>query len=285
MAWEASYIERGLTVPETGPREGYWGSRTNPKEYNDGLLVRERKQLIPGLVAIDDQGMQHVGQPQNPKPHILIIGNSVAFGAYASAIEKTYFSLLLHSLKTQFPSAKISVMALGGSMSDDDLAAFALRGVSLCPDIVVFLNGLNDLVNPGGTRFKTYVRKYLKNMKIAQHIAGLHKIRIVFALQPFLGTKKNKTTLEQRVLELSRSNYEEVINPYYEDMVEGLRQLAKDQWSTFIDCSGVSDNEKATTFADQWHFSDPGHELLATKLAEELLPLLREIEKNHKKTE
>jgi lysophospholipase L1-like esterase len=231
--------------------------------------------------------MQHVGQPQNPKPHILIIGNSVAFGAYSSSIEKTYFSLILERLKPLFPSAKISIMAFGGSRSDHDLAAFALRGVSLCPDIVVFLNGLNDLVHPvhpGCTDFKVYVRNYLRNMKIAQHIAGLHKTPIVFALQPFLGTKK-KTKLEQRILELSRNNYEEVINPHYRDMGEGLEQLAKDRWTTFIDCSGVCDNERATTFADQWHFSDPGHALLATKLAEELLPALREIEKKYKRME
>src|SRR5687767_10855952 len=27
LAWEASFLERALPVPEGGPRDGYWGSR------------------------------------------------------------------------------------------------------------------------------------------------------------------------------------------------------------------------------------------------------------------
>jgi hypothetical protein len=42
----------------------------------------------------------------------------------------------------------------------------------------------------------------------------------------------------------------------------------------FADGSRVFDGEQKTVFADVWHFSDIGHEILADHLAEELVPLL-----------
>ncbi len=283
-AWESSYTERGLDVPENGqPREGFWGYGIKPKDTACGLigeLVCERQQAIPGLIEIDSRGFQHAGRLENPHPHILIIGGSVAFGAYASDIEKTYFARLLSLLKPQFSAIGISVFGVGSALSSNDLAAFTLRGLDIRPDLVIFLNGLNDLVNPGGDDFSAYMRQYLGNMEVAQHIARQHNIPIVFALQPFLGEKKIKTRLEKRILDLSVRKYEEVINPYYDTIRKDLRTLADESpESFFIDCSGIFNDEEVTTFADQWHFSDPGHKILAAKLARELLPVLQQITK------
>lgn len=278
-AWEASYTERGLVVPPDGPREGYWGSRIAPKNEDCGLLgVCESARHIPGLVEIDSNGFQCTGTTVQPHPHVLIIGGSVAFGAYASTIEKTYFVRLHQILTKEFPRAKITVYGQGAALSDNDVAALALKGLALKPDVVVFLNGLNDLANPGEKSLKTRSREYLRNMKVAGQIAECRTLPVVFALQPFLGGKRNKTLLERRILALSGEDYEALYAPHYEAMKQGLRAMVREEsMFAFSDCSGVFDNETATTFADQWHFSDPGHELLAQNLSFALVPLLRKL--------
>ena len=53
----------------------------------------------------------------------------------------------------------------------------------------------------------------------------------------------------------------------------GLRDLARSGGATFIDCSDVFATERATTFTDLWHFADPGHALLADRLAPALLEM------------
>jgi lysophospholipase L1-like esterase len=57
-------------------------------------------------------------------------------------------------------------------------------------------------------------------------------------------------------------------------MKTGLEALAQADGVSFVDCSGVFDAERATTFTDLWHFPDPGHALLADRLAPALLEIL-----------
>ena len=92
-AWEATFTERALPVPDGGPREGYGGSRVNPKNWScGGTLYCEREQRAPGLYEIDARGFQHVSDGPEPRAVILVVGGSVAWGAYASGIEETYFA-------------------------------------------------------------------------------------------------------------------------------------------------------------------------------------------------
>ena len=41
-----------------------------------------------------------------------------------------------------------------------------------------------------------------------------------------------------------------------------------------LDASRLFEDERETTFTDLWHFSDPGHALLADAIAERLVPLI-----------
>ena len=82
-AWEASYIERGLSVPASGPREGFWGARLGKKIRDSRLGWHEPEVHIPGLLEIDSNGHQKYESMGKQKYHILIVGGSVAFGAYA----------------------------------------------------------------------------------------------------------------------------------------------------------------------------------------------------------
>ncbi|MGH7851349.1 MAG: hypothetical protein ACREOP_13710, partial [Thermodesulfobacteriota bacterium] len=45
----------------------------------------------------------------------------------------------------------------------------------------------------------------------------------------------------------------------------------------YIDAAYCFDDETATTFNDQWHFSDPGHKLLAERIYTGLVPIMHEI--------
>ena len=272
--WEASFIERGLTVPPEGPREGIEGegvtalrcatSECNP--YKD----------IPGIIEIDSNGFQTAGDIPNPYPHILIIGGSVAWGAGASDIDNTYFSRLYGILKNEYPDVRISVLAYYGSASNTDLSSFIRKGLDAEPDAVVFLNGLNDLTVKGETRHSD-AADYIINMETAALIGKRHNIPVIIVRQPFPGGKKHKTALERRILELSRKDYETVITPLYNHMGKALQKLAGSGEIYYIDAASCFDEETATTFNDQWHFSDPGHKLLAERMYQGLVPILNEV--------
>ena len=176
-AWEASYAERSMPVPASGPREGYWGARIDLKNHPDCGYLRycAGGLSLPGLIEIDHQGMQHAGRRDESDVHILIVGGSVAFGAYASSVENTYFERLRKALNRHSVNVSISVLATGAWVSGDEVAAFAEIGLKLTPDLVIFLNGLNDLTIPmypvRELNPQERVRSYLRNMSIAGVLA------------------------------------------------------------------------------------------------------------------
>ena len=57
-AWERSYMERGLPIPQNGPREGYWGSRLGKKISHPILGWHESGISISNLLEIDQKGFQ-----------------------------------------------------------------------------------------------------------------------------------------------------------------------------------------------------------------------------------
>ncbi len=277
-AWEATYSERGQPVPPVGPREGYWAERIRPQKYPCGDLdACERTQSIPLLVTIDGRGFQHAGAGAEAFPRLLFVGGSVAFGAYSSTIETAYFSQLLRQLRPEFPRLGISILARNGSVAREDFESYALRGAEVRPDIVVFLNGLNDLMNRPGKSPQEGLRKYRKSLRLAARLGRLQGLPLVFAIQPFLGGKAHKTKVERRLLELTSDDYETQINPWYRRLaLEAGALAAREGAAAFLDYSDLLAQEEKTTFADQWHFSDFGHTILAGALARDLAPLLRQ---------
>lgn len=273
-AWEASFTERGMSAPPGGPREGIWGEGITPLRC--AMSDCAFRKSVPGVIEVDDRGFQTVGTKEAPYPHILIVGGSVAWGAGASDIGNTYFSRLLEMLKDQYPDASISVLAYYGSTSGTDLGAFVRRGLDAEPDIVVFINGLNDLTVKGQSR-QTDASDYILNMKTAALIAGRNGIPAAVVRQPFPGGKTNKTELEKRIMELSNKDYEKTITPLYKHIGKLLEETARAGEIYYIDAADCFNDETATTFNDQWHFSDPGHELLARKIYAGLAPVLDEI--------
>lgn len=272
MAWEANYSERGLSVPRDGPRDGYWGARLPPQVKDAELGWREAEAHLPGLVEEDAAGLQHAGPPHAPR-HLLILGGSVAWGAYASTLDATYFARVARRLEAQGSPVRITVLAAGAWTSEHELKALKLRGLALQPDVVLFLDGLNDFTLGHATEDQR-VTAYLERMREARDLARSRGMAIVFVLQPTL-LQKSRSRIEDRVLQLSQDPAaQDSLRHGYARMEAGLRELARSDGAYFIDCAGVFAGQIATTFTDLWHFADPGHALLADRLAPALLPIL-----------
>jgi len=221
---------------------------------------------------VEEDGWQHVGDVEDrDKFHLIIFGGSVAFGAYASDLQKTYFSVMVRELKKRGIPIYVTIMAVGGWWSTHEVAAWATEGVGLNPHAVMFLDGLNDLTNPKEQPMVSRSKMYISNMGIAEMLAKRNSAKVIYALQPFLPSKKIKTGIEKRILELSGD--EKLLVEHHGIIAEWLKNRHGDD-IFLIDCSDIFTEEKETTFADIWHFSDPAHEMLGKHLAEHLYPIL-----------
>jgi hypothetical protein len=196
------------------------------------------------------------------------LGGSVAAGAYSSETSKTYFEKLVSYLNEKRIKAKTIIYAAGAWVSRQEIIALLYKGLNLKPHIIVFLDGLNDLTNIQDKTYEEKVSDYINNMRVAMEICMINNIKLTYALQPFLPYKKIKSFLEKRILQLSIQD-ENQLKKYYGTIREGLSGLVQTN-IYFIDTSDVLSEEKETTFADIWHFSDHGHDLLGKFLSEQL---------------
>src|SRR5437773_1103948 len=151
-AWESSFEERGLPVPPSGPRDGYWGSRLGPKVSDPSVGWHEGRILVPGLLDIDARGFQHYVSAAERKSRVVIFGGSVALGGYASAISATYFHVLGMEIERLSTPADITIVVGGAWKAIQEADALYAYGKQLAPDLIVFLDGLNDLTNGATSR-------------------------------------------------------------------------------------------------------------------------------------
>ena len=150
-AWQAGYRERGLPVPD-GPRDGYWGLRIGSHIEDDELGWVLPALHFPGLLETDARGMQHIKASTAPHLRLLIMGASTAFGGYASTIDRTYFAELVRRLASAGTPIEVTVYATGAWKSSQELKALKRFGRDTRPDVVLFLNGLNDVTNGSNAR-------------------------------------------------------------------------------------------------------------------------------------
>ncbi len=298
-AWRAVYSERGLTAPPDGPREGYWGKDIGKTIPHPAVGWTLPEVHIPGRLDIEADGMQRVRVSSTPRTRILIVGASLAFGACSSDIANTYFTRLAALLAEKSYPPEITVLAAGGWKSGQELEALRRFGLPARPDVVLFLDGLNDLTNGSNARvvygqptrtldgspwhglyhehdYPDRVHVYLDNMGAAVRLLRENRIRAVLALQPSLFEKKTLTPLEQKLANntLHYLGSVEDLRTSYERMRVGLQELARAQGAAFVDLSRIFDGETATMFLDAWHFPDPGHRILAERLAGAVLPVI-----------
>jgi hypothetical protein len=298
LAWQSSFTERGVPIPPSGPRDGYWGARLGAKVGDPTLGWHEARVLEPGLLDVDENGLQHYRTAASPKRHVLIIGGSVAFGSYASSIATTYFNVLGTELERRGTPADLTIVAAGAWKGLQEGRALEVYGTSLVPDLIVCLDGLNDLTvgassrrlfaqsTDGATRtqephaqdYDARVADYLEIMRRVGIFARNRNRAALVVLQPSLAERAARTAIENRLLDASLvtlGSPADVLRRSYQAMREGLAALEGSGILYFLDCSRVFDGERATTFTDLWHFSDFGHRLLGTAMAEQIAPILR----------
>ncbi len=304
-AWKANYRERGLPVPQGGPRDGYWGARIGTS-IPDPVVGWTLPPLdFPHVLEVAPDGSQTVSSgtgPAGAAASIVIMGGSTAFGAYASDERRTYFGVLSTALANAGVPNRIHVLATGAWKSSQSVPALQralARGAR--PSLIVFVNGLNDLTNGSsastlfGVETKTTdgsdwtmlynehdwdarVRLYLENMERATTLAAQAHAGLLLVLQPALFEKHPLSERESDLLEASLEPLGPVepLVESYERMRRGLAALARRPGVSFVDCSRAFDGDEATTFTDMWHFADPGHAKLAACMQGALERLARD---------
>ncbi len=298
-AWEATYAERGLSPP-AAPRDGFWGARIGDHVKHPLLGWTSPTVHIPGLLELGEHGVQHLPAPNGPGVSLVVVGASVAFGAYASSIDRTYFARLQQMAERIGLPLEVTVIASGGWKSGQEVDALKLYGLASNPDAVLFLDGLNDLTVGSNARtwfgvptktldgsrwhllyhehdYDARVDGYLDNVRSAAKLLRDSGITAVFALQPALFEKPQQSALERELetYTLQFHSSKQALQNSYRAMRQGLAALARSPGVLFVDCSNAFAAEHATTFADLWHFSDPGHDLVAACLSRDLLPVLK----------
>ena len=291
--WEQTYVERELPVPEHGPREGFWGSRlpANVDHAELGWHHGAVSVLDPPLLEVDERGHQHYASKSgDTNTNILILGGSVAFGAYASEIDKTYFAVMANQLADAGQPVRLTVAATGAWKSIQEIRALKMLLQDAPPDHVLLINGLNDLTcgptskqlyNEGPEDDPLYhafdyeqrATDYLNNMERACDLVEAADVPLTIVLQPSLAECTTPTQTEKMLLAASLTIHKSrrSLTDAYATIRAGLTELA-DQRDvlTFLDCSTLFDAEESSTFADMWHFSDPGHALMGSAIARHL---------------
>lgn len=302
LAWEASFKERSLPVPAQGPREGYWGKKMKDPTYDSELGWRLTEQNALPYLSVDARGLQHKKGTTEKPVKILILGASVAFGAYASDEEHVYFSALQKVLLERGQDVEITVAAAGAWKSEQSLAALMKYYDDVNPDAILYINGLNSLTigSNAETRYGEEVKtengaewdilyherdyeerakKYLENMIKAKKFAAEKNRPILFVLQPALFEKKNMSKIESAL----SSRYVTSLGPLsslstsYGKMRKEMENMTQEENAHFLDLSRAFDDETATTFTDMWHFADPGHRIVGEKLADFVEPIIRNV--------
>jgi hypothetical protein len=276
-AWEASFSERGLNVPPGGPRDGYWQMGLAEKRLIDSpMRWHEIAVKKPGILQIDDDGRQHWQSEREPTTRIIVVGGSVAFGAYASREDATWFSVMGGKLEALGISADITVLAAGAWKSPNELDA--LSNYAEAFDLAVFVNGLNDLAvqhegdpyEPGDMTNRA--QHYLMHMRRSAEICRERQARMLVVLQPCLYELTNPSPIERELIRTaySHKNAKALFQSGYQIMRDGLTAMAERGDIRFFDASRTFNDEKYTSFCDVWHFTDPLQAIFGERLTAEV---------------
>jgi lysophospholipase L1-like esterase len=120
------------------------------------------------------------------------------------------------------------------------------------------------------------VARFVANIDEARKLALERRIPVLFCLQPFILQKRRKTEIEERLLELTwaGSLTRDFLERSHAELRRSMLKVCAAEGAQCADLSGIFDDQRQTTFTDAWHFTDPGHRILATALQARIAPLL-----------
>ena len=265
-------------------------SRLGGKQEHASLGWIEKPNQIPGKVAVEQDGLQYYHSSKANPATVMIVGGSVAWGSYASSINDTYFHVLGEELDQTDTPANLIIVAAGAWKSFQEVLALRILRADRHVDAVVILDGLNDLLN-GPTAHEPYdfnsmyhagdfderVKFYLDNIHECTVVNASQHINTLVVLQPSLFERTHPSARGAVLILVTvySDKKAEELRKRYQEMRDGLEKLAQSGEIKLLDASRLFDAERATTFTDAWHFSDPGHEILGKAIAPVLADMLR----------
>ena len=104
----------------------------------------------------------------------------------------------------------------------------------------------------------------------------------VFMLQPMLALERNRrmTEIERRLFEFNINAYRPNYEPFLKQAVAFVRkseaEMAARVGGTFIDLTGIFKDVEGHIYTDYAHLTPLGNQVAAQRVAETILPLIRE---------
>lgn len=117
-------------------------------------------------------------------------------------------------------------------------------------------------------KIKPVLLEYERNLFQMEVLAKAYSAKILFATQPFVGTKLYPTFEESKLLD---RNTEKEIELYYQKLISSARETAIKGGAAYVDTTDVFDHIPGTVFSDPIHFHLlGGNPIVANKLANEI---------------
>ena len=129
------------------------------------------------------------------------------------------------------------------------------------------------------------VDTYLNNFKVVRALAESYGFKFMFYWQPVIYMKKHLTEYERKSLELDVSY--PGLQEFYVDTYDYLRQRAEDLKgvTTFHDISSIFGDDHQPIFVDFNHMGDKGNTLIARRMVEDYVGILKESGKSVKRSD
>lgn len=120
----------------------------------------------------------------------------------------------------------------------------------------------------GTFKIKPVLMEYERNLFQMAVLAKAYSAKIVFATQPFVGTKLHPTLEESRLLD---GKTEEEMKRYYQKLIFSARETAIKGGAIYVNATDVFDHIPGNIFNDPVHFHLlGGNPIVANRLADEL---------------
>lgn len=118
---------------------------------------------------------------------------------------------------------------------------------------------------------------YLSNIKLIQAVSREERFTPLFYWQPLLYTKKHRTPYEKEQLKSWASFPMHGLSiPFFSEVYDGVEQSKYlSSLPNFHDISHIFDDIEAPLYIDGVHITEAGNEMVAERMAADILPLIR----------
>ena len=211
---------------------------------------------------------------------IVLVGGSTIIGSGNVMDETTIPGILQKIFDKQESQTKIEVINAGmsGANTISESKLIKERLVNFQPDLIVMYDGWNDL------RADYSSEMIYDNWKSICQLGNKNGFDVALTLQPIDGFGDKKLTKQEYVNALTGNNhkYDQLLEKkdLYQEYADKLDELSSD-CTTTKDFRGIFDDVEGSVFWDQGHTSETGNMIIAEKIYEISLPIIKDSELNN----